>query len=279
MAETVVPGPVSDLSAVREATCIHTKKIFDSCQAKDCIEDLRLYPTQSSQAIIDQATSVKGGRACLLYVQVSVEPMGFNRGFYTVDLRYYYRVTCDAFTGCSRPVQVSGLAVFDKRSILFGSEGAAKVFTSCDPCTDCPEDIVLSDNNPRAVVEAVDPIILSLKLCNVCERPMCGENVLSEVPAGIQAAFDEPISLDNNSVRRVYLSLGQFSILRLERDTQLLIPVYDYCMPDKECELEHCDDDPCEIFQQVNFPVGQFFPPSTASDIDPLSELRKSCCQ
>ena len=67
MAETVYPGPVSDLSAVREATCIHTKKIFDSCQSKDCIEDLRLYPTQSSQSIIDQALSVKAGRARLLY--------------------------------------------------------------------------------------------------------------------------------------------------------------------------------------------------------------------
>lgn len=279
MAETVVPGPVCDLSAVREATCIHTKKIYDSCQAKDCIEDLRLYPTESSQAVIDQATSVKACRACLLYVMVNVEPMGFNRGFYTVDLRYYYKVTCDAFTGCNRPTEITGLAVFDKRAILFGSEGAAKVFTSSDPCAEPQEVLALENNNPQAVVEAVDPIILSLKLCNVCERPVCGECVLTEVPAGIQAAFDEPISLDNNSIRRVYLSLGQFSILRLERDSQLLIPVYDYCMPDKECDMEHYDEDPCEIFQQVNFPVGQFFPPSTASDIDPLSELRKSCCQ
>lgn len=279
MAETVVPGPVCDLSAVREATCIHTKKIYDSCQAKDCIEDLRLYPTESSQAVIDQATSVKACRACLLYVMVNVEPMGFNRGFYNVDLRYYYKVTCDAFTGCNRPTEITGLAVFDKRAILFGSEGAAKVFTSSDPCAEPQEVLALENNNPQAVVEAVDPIILSLKLCNVCERPVCGECVLTEVPAGIQAAFDEPISLDNNSIRRVYLSLGQFSILRLERDSQLLIPVYDYCMPDKECDMEHCDEDPCEIFQQVNFPVGQFFPPSTASDIDPLSELRKSCCQ
>ena len=103
MAETVYPGPVSDLSAVREATCIHTKKIFDSCQSKDCIEDLRLYPTQSSQPIIDQALSVKAGRARLLYTLVNVEPMGLNRGFFTVDLRYYYKITCDAFTGCTRP--------------------------------------------------------------------------------------------------------------------------------------------------------------------------------
>ena len=72
MAETVYPGPVSDLSAVREATCIHTKKIFDSCQSKDCIEDLRLYPTQSSQPIIDQALSVKAGRARLLHGKYSL---------------------------------------------------------------------------------------------------------------------------------------------------------------------------------------------------------------
>ena len=32
---------------IRESTCIHTKKIYDSCQAKDCVEDLRLYPLLS----------------------------------------------------------------------------------------------------------------------------------------------------------------------------------------------------------------------------------------
>lgn len=279
MAETVVPGPVSDLSAVREATCIHTKKIFDSCQSKDCIEDLRLYPCGSSQCVIDQASSIKAGRAKLLYVQVNVEPMGLNRGFYTIDLRYFYKVTADALTGCSHPTQVSGLAVFDKRAILFGSESCAKVFSSDGTCAGMQEPLVLGHNKPLAVVEAVDPIILNMKLCNVCERPSCGESVLTDVPVGIQAAFEEPISLEGSTTKRVYISLGQFSILRLERDTQLLIPVYDYCMPDKECTCERCDDDPCDIFQQVNFPVGQFFPPTSAEDIDPLCEIRKHCCQ
>ena len=32
--------------------------------------------------------------------------------------------------GLARPVEVTGLAVFDKRVILFGSEGSAKVFSS-----------------------------------------------------------------------------------------------------------------------------------------------------
>ena len=44
MPEKVVPGPVSEERCIREAVCIHTKKIFDSCKDKDCIEDLRVYP-------------------------------------------------------------------------------------------------------------------------------------------------------------------------------------------------------------------------------------------
>lgn len=35
MPEKVVPGPVSEDRCIREAVCIHTKKIFDSCKDKD----------------------------------------------------------------------------------------------------------------------------------------------------------------------------------------------------------------------------------------------------
>ena len=52
MAETVMPGPVCDLSSVRESVCIHTRKIFDSCRDKDCVEDLRFYPTAAAQEVL-----------------------------------------------------------------------------------------------------------------------------------------------------------------------------------------------------------------------------------
>ena len=35
MPDKVVPGPVQDSACIREAVCIHTKKIFDSCKEKD----------------------------------------------------------------------------------------------------------------------------------------------------------------------------------------------------------------------------------------------------
>ena len=169
MTERVVPGPVQDSCGIREAVCIHTKKIYDSCRDKDCIEDLRVYPTRSSQAVIDRALSVRGGRAELLQAYIDVEPASYNRGFFSVDIRYYYRITAEAFVGGSRPAEISGLAVFDKRVLLFGSEGNAKIFTSRyrpeEP--DCQG--LGRSNLPEAVVEAVDPIVLSLKLIDPCD--------------------------------------------------------------------------------------------------------------
>ena len=67
MAERVAPGPVNNEAVIREAVSISTRKIFDSCRDKDCIEDLRIYPTLTSQSYIDNALSIRprrGRRAC-----------------------------------------------------------------------------------------------------------------------------------------------------------------------------------------------------------------------
>ena len=254
MPDLVVPGPVDAERSVREAVCVHTKKITDSCREKDCLDCLRVYPTRSSQEILDRAMSVKAGCAQLLCAYIDVEPVSFNRGFYAVDVRYYYRITADAFVGAGRPLEVTGLAVFDKRVILYGGEGGAKVFTSDTPCPGC-------GGGPQAVVEAVDPLILGLKLVDVCE---CrgGEYNCAEIPESISMLFGEPL-MAGGDAHRLFVTLGQFSIIRLERDAQLLIPVYDYCMPEKECTCGSgapCVEDPCELFRKVQFPVNQFFP-------------------
>ena len=288
MAETVIPGPVSECAPIREATCIHTKKIYDSCQSKDCIEDLRVYPTASSQTVLDSAQSVRCGRAELLYVSIQVEPVGYHRGFYTVDLRFFYRICAEAFTAgsCVRPTPVTGLAVFDKRCMLFGSQGTAKIFNSERPCA-LDQSLSFEDNLPSAIVEAVDPLLLHLKLVDRCACCGCGcgpsgEGLAAEVPSAILSAFDESIVFSNSGARCLLVTLGQFSILRMERDSQLLIPVYDYCMPNKECDCgsSSCGcqpEDPCQLFEKVCFPVGEFFPPASSDCLDPMEQLRQSC--
>ena len=276
MNERVVPGPVQDSCGIREAVCIHTKKIYDSCRDKDCIEDLRVYPTRASQAVIDRALSVRGGRAELLQAYIDVEPASYNRGFYSVDIRYYYRITAEAFVGGSRPAEISGLAVFDKRVLLFGSEGNAKIFTSRfrPEAGDCQG--MGRSNLPEAVVEAVDPIVLNMKLVDVCECRPC-DCELTELPPCVCACFGCDLCFGSDG-KRIYVTLGQFSIVRLERDAQLLMPVYDYCMPEKECTCGGCEDDPCEIFRHVKFPVNEFFPPNAPAPIHDGCHEPKGCC-
>jgi len=122
----VVAGPVSGASGVREAVCIHTKKIYSSCRDKDCIEDLRFYPTASAQGVLATATSIRGGSAELLYVFVDVEPVNFNKGYFTVDMRFFYRVVLQAFNNGPRYTEVEGLCAFDKRVVLLAAKEAQK---------------------------------------------------------------------------------------------------------------------------------------------------------
>lgn len=288
MSDRVVPGPVQDNCGIREAVCIHTKKISDSCRDKDCLEQLRVYPTQTSQTVLDRAVGVRNGRAELLYTAVATEPATYNQGFYNVDIRYYYRVTAEAALGSARPAEVSGLVVFDKRVLLFGGSSGPKSFSSQDmgePCCVCGETRL-----PEAVVEAVDPIVLGLRLMEPCDcgPGFCppspppggcrGEGDLMEIPPCVSACFDCSLRFDSGC-RSLYVTLGQFSIVRLQRDAQLLIPMYDYCMPTKECGgcEEEPEDDPCEIFRQIRFPVGEFFPTSVPTPREGESPLSTSC--
>ena len=278
MTELTAPGPVTDTTGIREAVCIHTRKIFDICRDKDCVEDLRLYPTVSSQAVIDRAISLKAGQAELLYAYIDVEPVGFNRGYYTVDVRYFYRVTADAFVGGVRPVSICGLAVFDKRAILFGSEGSAKVLSSNSRADDLDEQNLMSTNLPIAVVNSVDPIILSMRLSDPCEPAGCACGDAAEVPAGIAGCFPGELNMSNEG-RKVYVTLGQFSNIRQERDSQLLIPANDYSLPSKECTGgTGNEEDPCAIFRQVQFPTEEFFPPNTIAAPEGYQETRNCCC-
>ena len=258
MADRVVPGPVENSASIREAVCVNTRKIFDSCRDKDCVDDLRVYPTVSSQSYIENALSIRPKRAELLYVDVSVEPVGFNRGYFTVDCTYFYRVTGETFPGGQT---CTGLCVFDKRVMLFGSIASVKSYSS-----DSALPLSTVDELPIAVVNSVDPICLHCKLCDSeCLLPT--ELEQRSIPAAITAAFTESLVL-TDTARRWFATIGQFSIIRLERDTQLLIPAYDYCLPDKECPGTITEDDPCTLFSRIRFPVEEFFPPDSICDCE-----------
>ncbi len=102
-------------------------------------------------------------------------------------------------------------------------------------------------------------MVLSSKVREVCEEKCC-EETAGQIPAAICGLFDDELVLAGER-RRLFVTLGQFSIIRLERDAQLIVPVLDYAIPTKEC----CDnpggtEDPCEMFSRIPFPAAQFAP-------------------
>ena len=59
----------------------------------------------------------------------------------------------------------------------------------------------------------------------------------------------------------LYTSIGLFIIVQMVRNVQMLIPAYDFCVPEKECVAS--SDNPCELFRRIDFPTSEFFPPKS----------------
>ena len=260
MAENTTYGGASGAGCFKEAVSVNTGRVYDSCSSKDCLEDLRVYFTQCGQAQINNAQNVKCRRVEVIHVAMDVESVPFNQGFCSVDLTFYFLVTLDVYTACScasaAPAVVQGLAIFSKKVILYGAEGNVRSFRS-----DCAEDICdcrMPSDAPTARVQTVDPICLSVQLTG-CPKPEDGSTV---VPPTINGIFDGEL-LSCPADQYVYVSIGLFSIVSLERDVQMMIPVYDYSVPEKECVSEVASD-PCELFRRIRFPVSEFFPPRMA---------------
>lgn len=103
-------------------------------------------------------------------------------------------------------------------------------------------------------------MVLGSKIKEACDCQ--GKEVISvQIPEDIRKMFDEELCCCGEH-RKLYVTLGQFSIVRLERDAQLVVPVLDYSIPTKECcdNPGCCAEDPCEMFSRIPFPAAQFTP-------------------
>ena len=114
------------------------------------------------------------------------------------------------------------------------------------------------------MVEVLDPMVLASKVKDVCE---CKGACVVQIPSFIRCQFDEELVLSGDQ-RRLFVTLGQFSLIRLERDAQLIVPVLDYSIPTKNCcdAAAGCAEDPCEMFSRIPFPTEQFTPTGCDGD-------------
>lgn len=243
----------------RGTVCIDTKRVLDCCRDRDCFEDSRVYLTALGEEVLASSTNIRTRCAKLLYAYVGVDEVPFNSGFYKVVVRYYIEVEFEACLPMGRSQTFKGLAVLEKDVILYGGEGRAISFTSsvgdsfCSGCelTSC------ATNDPVAVVETVEPVVLGTKITD-CNCPCsCTCTDYTDIPECIRQLFGCDLVTSGDGPK-IYVSFGIFSVIRMERPAQLLVQATDYSVPDKECTGTSNSDNPCELFRTIAFPTSQF---------------------
>jgi len=255
MADTRFEPRIAHKDCFKEAVCVNASRIYDACRDRECLEDVRVWFVERDQEIIDNAIAVKLKSAEVCNVFIDAEPVPFNRGYYCVELTIYISVRLDVTVSpASNPCEICGLCICTKKAVLFGSEGSVKVFSSEYVCDDDDIQSQPSGNLPRVTCQVAEPVCLGARLVTICEPCQC-----CCVPRSVSRRFGG--CFDHGCGERAVLAtLGLFLIIQLERQVQMLMPVYDFCMPEKIC-VEEGSNDPCELFCRMSFPTDAFFPP------------------
>lgn len=250
------------------STCIDVNKIFDSAKDKDCIEDLKVYLGPEGQEFIDNASNIRTKCAEVLWASISVSDVAFNKGYYSVDVRYYFRLCFEACV-MGRAREFCGIAVYDKQVVMYGGEGNVSVFSSDtinnSVCADLPASAFTNNpaNTPKVVLEVAPPIVLSVKLADRNCSCGCCCCSMDQIPENLcQSCGCTPIPEDMG-IKCLYVTLGLFSLIRIERPVSLLINSAEYCIPNRQSSvLSDNTSDPCTIFKNMSFPTCDFYPPS-----------------
>ena len=153
-------APTDRCNQRAETVCIDTNKVLDSCRDRDCFEDVKVLLTNFGNDIIKHTTNIRAKSAHIAWTQITIDPIKFNRGFYSVNIKFYVKICLEACLCGGRTQDFEGVAVIEKRVILFGSESNVSIFKSgangSDFCSK-PEPCDCVKNVPIAIVESVVP--------------------------------------------------------------------------------------------------------------------------
>ncbi|MGN0592921.1 MAG: hypothetical protein ACI4JQ_06725 [Ruminococcus sp.] len=232
-----------------DAVPVKAQRVFDSCSDRDCLSNVQIHLDCGS--LSEAVTLVKSRCVKVADICMNIEPVPFNRGFYSIDLTYTFRVELMAYErACGSPTLLTGTAYASKNVILYGGESNSKTFYSntAPIAAEKPENCCCCDtlNLPTAAVQVVEPIALETRIGTACP---CSKEESSTIP-----------------VRTVIMTLGLFSVVELYRPVTIMVPTYEYTIPTKECHND--TESPCAVFDRIRFPAEEFSPGSVTGNPD-----------
>ena len=246
-------------SSSRDLVCIEANRVLDACRDRDCFEEARVYLTDFGEELIEHTGSVRVKCAKISHTCISVAPVQFNRGFYAVNIKFYVNVRFEACVG-GRSEECEGVAVLEKKVILFGGESGTSIYSGTGSSGCCNREDRSDDENvgPRATVEVAAPVVLDARVLERRNHPACCcVCCCDDIPERVCRGLGAPLSRRDDGEKVLVLSLGLFSVVRLTRPAQYLVSASEYSVPDKECV---CDEEknPCCLFRSMDFPTEEF---------------------
>lgn len=219
-----------------DAIPVKVNRVFDSCSDRDCIKCVQV---TLETGLPEDATIVKARCVTVSDVCMTVDPIPFNKGYYSVDITFTFNVELAAYvTACDTPTIISGSATISKNCILYGGETNSRTFSSDGTVIGTNGECCNIINPPTALVQVVSPLVLESKIATICTGCECG------------------VTEGCTSERGVVLTIGLFYVVELVRPVTVMVPTCPYTIPQKECCSETCS--PCEIFDRIKFPVEEF---------------------
>ena len=224
--------------------CVIAYKVYDSCRRQNCLTPRELGPARAAGGCAVggadhgegdvirppcNAASVTMDKVRIKRIHVvDKQPSPFRAGFWDVDIKYVfeYRLTFRE-TGGGVIDQVEATSIFNMKSTLFGSVGA---------------DLVIGTDLYKGAGEtfAAAPFIW-----------------VEAKAVGLDAKLYHHHGHGHHG--EVHVTLGLFSILKLFRLVHLNVQSKGFCVPN-ECQ-DQGDINPCEYFQDLDFPMDIFAPP------------------
>ena len=268
--------------------CIIAQKIFDQCRIQKCLTPSILGPARVAKTgtfcgellcegdiIVPpcSATSVSLERFKIKRIEITNKKESpLKAGCWDIEIRYVFSYKlvfrrADGTEICTIPAT----STYNAKVTLFGStESDVSVATDLY-C--CPENLF---EGPFVAVEGK---ALGLKAelkyahdhgydcdctCNCychgdcdCGSPNgCVSTRNSQMPSSC------PPPPPSNCPIAVDITIGLFSVVKLFRPVNMCITCLGRCMP-KECIASASDDDPCDFFNRLSFPMDAFAPPFT----------------
>lgn len=263
--------------------CIIALKVYDFCRQQDCLTNAVLGPAradcfthignktiQEGDIIDPPENSASVSVEHLKVKKVIVadkEPNPFRNGFWDITLKYVFRYVL-VFREADGTIigKVAANSIYTKKVTLFGSIGT-DISISTDLLCGTNSSMEL-DSDPFVLVES-KAVALGSELIYPSRKCSCPDNEPLE-----------PIE--------VGVTIGLFTIIKLFRLVNLSVVSKGFCIPN-ECE-DISPLNPCEFFDNLDFPMDIFAPPQKAEFLAGISgnipkdeeveaiESKPSCC-